>query len=67
MRQVDRSRVRIHKLGKQRAGRSEVSSDPRGEAFCCLLHFILLIGLGNPGSQAGNQTQKDVKESQGES
>lgn len=67
MRQADQSGVRIHKLDKQRAGRSEVSSDPRGEACCCLFHFMLLIRLGNPGSQAANQTQKDVKEPQSES
>ena len=65
--QADQSRVRIHtQLGEQPAG-VEVSADPRGEALCCLLHFMLLMEPGNPGLQLAIQSQKDIKEPQGES
>lgn len=60
MRQADKSRVRIPKPGKQIVG-VEVSTDPKREAFCCLVHFMLLIGPCNPGSQGAIQSQKDVK------
>lgn len=56
IRQADQSRVRIQKSCKQRA-RVEVSTHSRGEAFCCLFHFMLLIGPGNPGLQDTIQSQ----------
>ena len=66
MRQAAESQVRTHESCKQRAG-MEVSIDPKGEAFCCLLHFMLLMEATNLGPQAAIQSQKDVKDPQGES
>lgn len=62
----NQSRGRIHKSRKQKAG-VEVSTDPKGEALGCLYHLRLLIGPGNPGPQTAIQSQKDIKEPQGES
>lgn len=52
---------------RQATGRGGGECRSQAEALCCLLHFMLLMEPGNHGLQLAIQSQKDIKEPQGES